>query len=122
MKDNTIALVLAFDDGDPVKKAEGGGKNKAPGSPFDSAMPILMMVGAFLVFYIIVIVPNKKKDEAQKKIISEAQRGDKITTVGGIVGKIDAIEGDIIVLKTGDTKIRLLKNSVRTIEGSQGKK
>ncbi len=66
------------------------------GSPYTS----LMMMGLiFVVFYFFMIRPQQKKQKDQKKFVEELKKGDNVVTLGGMHGKIFAIEGETILLE-----------------------
>ena len=69
----------------------------------------------FVLMYLLLIRPQKKKQKEHDKLVSELKKGDKVVTSGGMFGVIFAIddENNRIVLKTsGDTKLEFLKSSI----------
>jgi preprotein translocase subunit YajC len=70
------------------------------------ALPVLLIV----VFYFILIRPQRKKDKAAKNMLANLKVGDKITTIGGVVGSVKKIKDEKIVVETGfgDEKTVLL--------------
>ena len=69
--------------------------------------PILMMVIMVAIFYFILIRPeNKRKKEAQK--MREAVKvGDKVVTIGGIVGTVVSVKDDRFVMETSADQVRI---------------
>lgn len=61
-------------------------------------VPMILLV---VVFYFILIRPQRKKDKENKAMLEALKVGDKITTIGGIVGAITKIKDDKIVIETG---------------------
>lgn len=82
----------------------------------------LYMVGMFaliiVVFYFMLIRPQRKKDKQVAKMRSSIQVGDEITTVGGIIGRIVSIKDDTIVIETGAdrSKIRIKKWAIQSCD------
>lgn len=76
-------------------------------TPADMSSTILMLVVMVAIFYFMLIRPeNKRKKEA------EAQRnalkvGDKIVTIGGIVGYVVDIKEDRFVVETSSDRVRI---------------
>lgn len=68
---------------------------------------LIMMVGLLAVMYFMVILPEKKKKKEQETLRSSLHKGDKITTIGGIMGKIVDIKDDKIVVESGEDQVRL---------------
>jgi len=69
----------------------------------------------FVLMYLLLIRPQRKKQKEHEKLISELAKGDKVVTSGGMFGTIFAIdeERNRVVLKiAGDVKMEFLKNSI----------
>ncbi|MGE4548397.1 MAG: preprotein translocase subunit YajC [Intestinibacillus sp.] len=75
-------------------------------------LPIVLLV---VVFYFLLIRPQKKRDKAEKEMRNSIQVGDEISTIGGIIGRVVSIKDDTLVLETsGDrSKIKLYRWAVR---------
>ena len=85
-------------------------------------MSFLPLILIFVVMYLIMIRPQKKKEKALKEKISKMKVGDKAVSIGGIVGKISKIKDDFVILETGnigtpDEKsfIKLEKSAIKDI-------
>ena len=72
-----------------------------------SYMSIVMLVVIIAVFYFLVIRPENKKKKKLEQMRNELAVGDKITTIGGMVGKIVNISGDLITFETGEDRVRI---------------
>ena len=68
---------------------------------------ILMLVVMIAVFYFMLIRPENKKKKKLEEMRSSLGVGDKITTIGGMVGKIVDISGDLITFETGEDRVRI---------------
>ena len=51
-------------------------------------LPLILIFG---VFYILLIRPQQKKAKQHREMLNNLQRGDKIITSGGIIGKINKV-------------------------------
>ena len=71
------------------------------------ASMIIMMVVMIGVFYFFLIRPENKKKKKAEEMRNSLSVGDKITTIGGIVGKIVDVSGDLITFETGEDRVRL---------------
>ena len=82
----------------------GTGAEAATGSMLT---PILMMVLMVAIFYFILIRPeNKRKKEAQK--MREAVKvGDRVITIGGIVGTVVSVKDERFVMETSADQVRI---------------
>lgn len=67
---------------------------------------LITMGAAFLVMYIFMIRPQQKKQNEQKKFLSELKKGDSVVTIGGLHGKIYEIDELTLMLEV-DRGMRL---------------
>ncbi len=68
---------------------------------------IIMLVGVFALMYFFMIRPEKKKKKEAEELRANLKKGDKITTIGGIMGKIVNIKDDTIVIESGEDQVRM---------------
>ena len=68
---------------------------------------IIMIVLLFAVFYFFLIRPENKKKKKAEEMRNSLSVGDKITTIGGMVGKIVDVSGDLITFETGEDRVRI---------------
>lgn len=87
------------------------------GSAFLSFMPLALI---FLVFYFLLIRPQKKQAARQREMINKLTKGTKIVTNGGIHGKITALKGKDIELEiASNVRITLSRNAISQVEGAE---
>ena len=70
-------------------------------SQLQNFYPFLMMALILVVFYFILIRPQKKKEKALKDMISSLKVGDEVASIGGIHGKINRVKDNLFILETG---------------------
>jgi len=78
---------------------------------------LIMIVAMIAIMYFLMIRPeNKRKKEAQN-MRNNLKKGDVITTIGGIVGKIVSVGEGTIIIETSDDRVRmeLTKWAVSTV-------
>jgi preprotein translocase subunit YajC len=79
----------------------------------NSTLSMVIMIAVYAVFilalYFIFFRPNNKKKKKEEEMRKNAEVGDEITTIGGIVGKIVAVkeESDSIIVETGSDRSRI---------------
>lgn len=67
----------------------------------------------FAVFYFLLIRPQKKKEDARRKMIDALKKGDNIVTVGGLYGKVTQVdEASVLVQVDDNTKVRIDKSAI----------
>lgn len=79
---------------------------------------LIMIAIAIVFFYFILWRPEQKRRKAMEKKRSEMKKGDKVTAMG-IVGTIDRIKDNTVVLKMVDgSKIEMLKGAISEVVAS----
>ena len=73
----------------------------------EGASSIIMLVVLVLVFYFMLIRPENKRKKQAQAMRDSLKKGDTITTIGGIVGKIVTVKPDTIVIETSDDRVRM---------------
>ena len=68
---------------------------------------ILMMVLLFAMMYFMMIRPENKRKKKLQEMRDSLKKGDTITTIGGIIGKIVRVTGDTIVFETSEDRVRM---------------
>jgi len=89
--------------------AQGGGIDAGTGEAgaaggMMSFLPLILIV---VVFYFILIRPQNKKNKQVQQMRSAIKRGDRITTIGGFIGKVVRVKEEIITIEVGADKTRL---------------
>lgn len=65
---------------------------------------LLIMIG---VFYFMLIRPENKRKKEAEQLRSNIKNGDKVTTIGGIVGTVVDVKGDTFVMETSADQVRI---------------
>ena len=89
--------------------AGGAAAAQGPMGAFASLMPLILM---FTVFYFLLIRPQQKRNKEHKAMIESLGKGAYIMTSCGFLGRIVDIEGDILVVDLGETKVRMPRSFV----------
>ena len=73
-------------------------------------LPIILII---FVFYFFMIRPQIKRQREEATFRSEIKKGDRIVTIGGIHGKVNAIKETKIILEISDnTRITIDAESI----------
>ncbi|MDD0852756.1 preprotein translocase subunit YajC [Halobacteriovorax sp. GB3] len=76
-------------------------------------MQFLPLVFIFVIFYFLILRPQKKKLEQEAKLIGELKKGDEIYTKAGILGKIHGLTEKVVTLEVEDgVKLKVLKSQI----------
>ena len=92
--------------------AAGAAGAAGAGSMLISLLPMVLI---FVVFYFILIRPQKKRDKETAKMRSNLEIGDEVITIGGIIGRVVSLKDDTLVIETGSdrSKIRFLRSAIQ---------
>lgn len=71
------------------------------------------LIFLFILFYLLLIRPQKKKEQEHKKMIANLKKNDEIVTIGGIHGTIVNVKDKTFVIRVDDNvKLEIDKNSI----------
>ena len=79
---------------------------------------IILLVGLFALMYFLMIRPQQRRAKERAAMLSRADIGDVIATVGGVIGKIVAVEepGDVVFLEVdSDVELRVQRRAIGEI-------
>lgn len=89
-------------------------------STSEMLISLLPMVLILVFMFLIIYVPQKRQDKKDTAMRNSIEIGDKVTTIGGIVGIVFAIsdKDDTLVVETGSdrTKIRFRRSAISGVE------
>ena len=93
----------------------GAATDAAQGGPMAAMGTILPLVVIFGVFYLFFIHPERAKEKENRAMMEKMQVADEVVTIGGIIGRVLAVQGDTVLIETGGdrTRIRVLKASIQ---------
>jgi len=67
-------------------------------------IPLILM---FVVLYLLIIVPQRRREKQFREMINSLIVGDEIVTNAGIIGKIVNIKDDILTIEVGADRVKL---------------
>ena len=70
-------------------------------------LQLLPWIAVLVVFYLLLIMPEQRKQKKFKSMVDSLQVGDEILTRSGIFGKIVNIKDDYMIIESGAEKTRL---------------
>lgn len=71
------------------------------------AYSIIMLVVMIALFYFLMIRPENKRKKAAQEMRDALKKGDNITTIGGLKGKVVAITDETVVFETSEDRVRI---------------
>lgn len=83
-------------------------------------MQYLPLVAIFVVFILLMIIPQRKRKKQMQQLMDSLKPGKMIKTIGGMYGKIVAVKEDLVTIEAMPDKVRLVftKGAIATVEDS----
>ncbi len=110
----------------PATTKPTGGKgqrgNNAPVNPFGTWF-LPLMIGLLVLMWIWMGRGRRKEQQRRKEMLESLKKGDKVTTIGGIIGTIIEIRDDEITIKVDESanvRMKFARWAIRGV-GSAGK-
>lgn len=82
------------------------------------AVQFVPMILIFVVFYFLLIRPQRKKDKEAKTMLDNLKVGDRICTIGGIYGTVTGLRDDQVIIAVGTQKttMHMARWAVKSVE------
>ena len=77
----------------------------------------IMLIAMVAIFYFLLIRPENKRKKEAEQMRGALKKGDWLTTIGGLYGKVVAITDRTVVLETSEDRVRVefLKSAISTV-------
>jgi preprotein translocase subunit YajC len=81
------------------------------------------MAAIFAVFYILLILPQQRKQKKWQEMLEALKTGDRVVTSGGIRGVIMTIKDDYLYLRVApdNLKIEVARSAIISVSGDDAK-
>jgi preprotein translocase subunit YajC len=78
---------------------------------------LIILVAMFALLWVLLIRPQRMRQQKQKDLISAVENGDEILTVGGLYGIVQEVdeEGDLIVEVAEGIHVRIARRAVASV-------
>jgi preprotein translocase subunit YajC len=89
-----------------------------PKNPLIQFLPFLLIFG---IFYLLLIMPMRKRQKKHQELLSKLTKGDRVITTGGIFGTVVEAEGDVLTIRIADNvKIQVARSAVAGLAKDAG--
>jgi preprotein translocase subunit YajC len=78
-------------------------------------LPWALIIG---VFYVLIVMPQRKRQKQLKDLISNLKPGDQVVTTGGIIGTVTNVRETSLIIRSADKSILEITRSA--VAGTQG--
>ncbi len=90
-----------------------GAAGAAPGNPFISFLPLIVLFG---IFYFLMIRPQMKRQKELRKMIADLAKGDEVVTNGGLAGRVDDIGDGFLTLEIASgVKVKVQRQAISAV-------
>ena len=79
----------------------------APNPAGSMVSTIMMLILMLAIFYFMLIRPENKRKKEAEQMRSSVKTGDKIVTIGGIIGTVVHVKEDKVVIETSADQVRI---------------
>jgi preprotein translocase subunit YajC len=95
-----------------------------PGPEWFQALsnPMTLLIIGLVVLYFFVFRTKRTQDKSRKQMLSSLKRGDKVQTIGGIIGTVLEARDTEVLLKVDEgsnTKMRFTRSAVHRVVEDQ---
>src|SRR6185295_5434518 len=94
------------------------------GTQPNSQGEMLKMLGMFaimgLIFYFLLIRPQRQRQKQLDALLKGLKSGDKILTSSGIIGVVIGVKDKSVSIRSADTKLEILKSAVSEVTERAG--
>ncbi len=94
----------------------------AAGTATNTAQPeggfgfLIMMAGFFILFYFLLLRPQKQQAKEKEQLINSIAKGDEIVTVGGLLGKVTKVTDDFLTVNVAENvNVTAQRKAVATV-------
>ncbi len=86
-----------------------------------SMMSFLPLVFIFIIFYFLIIRPQKNQEKERQKMLNNVAKNDEIVTTGGIHATVVNVKEKTAIVRIDDNvKVELEKNCIARVEKQAG--
>jgi len=78
----------------------------------DDLIALLPLISVFIIFYVILYIPQRRRQKKQKSYIESLKIGDDVITDSGIYGRVVSIKEETVTLVLKKGEIEILKSKI----------
>ncbi len=77
---------------------------------------LILLAAMFAFMYFIVIRPQKKRQKELESMRSNLRPGNKVVTIGGIVGEVVSVGEEVKIVTAGATEMVFVRTAIASVE------
>jgi len=118
MWEKLFGISVAFAE-EAAAAADAAAEGEMAANPVVALLTTMLpMILIFVVFWFMLIRPQRKKDKQVKEMLNNLKAGDRVCTIGGIYGTIVGIKDDTVTLSVGRDNLSMViaRWGIRSVE------
>jgi preprotein translocase subunit YajC len=78
---------------------------------------LIVLVAMFALLWLFLILPSRRRAQAQRQLIAGVEVGDEILTVGGLIGRVRAAgpDDELVLEIAPETRVRVARRAVASV-------
>lgn len=99
-------------------------ENAPSPSLWDAVGSLWFIPVIFIIMYLLIIAPQRKKEKQRTELRKSLKKNDKIVTIGGIHGVVKSLSEDEVVIlvdEAKDVKMKMSRQSILTVKERTGR-
>lgn len=95
-----------------------GAPGGAAPSPMGGSSMLLLVGVVFLVMILMQVLTGRKEKKRREEMLTGLRRGDRVQTIGGMLGSVAEVRDDEVVLKVDEstnTKVRVVRSAIQNV-------
>jgi len=91
------------------------GQSQGAGGLFGAMVPLILI---FVIFYFLLILPQRKRQKEHQRMIENVKKGDKIVTSGGLYGTITRVKKNYVEVEIANqVVVKVQRSAISALRG-----
>ncbi len=103
-------------EGTAADSQEPGQEEQKPPGLFGMMLPFILI---FVVFWVLLIGPDRKNRKRRAAMIAQLKKGDDVLTTGGIFGRVTTVEEERVTVQIADgVRVKMSRAAIQAVLGA----
>jgi len=123
MRKGLVTLTAFVGIAGPTCTAFAQGSQPRPGAGGGLLEMFILLGLVMLIFYFVLFRDQRRRQKERKEMLANLRKGDKVMTIGGIIGTIVAVRDDEVVVKVDEAnnvKVTFVRSAVDKVLSGSG--
>lgn len=79
------------------------------------AVFLFQMLAFVAIIYFLLIRPKTQQEKRHRERLAQIRRGDRIITIGGVIGEVVHVKDDQLTVKSGESRLLVQRDRVASV-------